>query len=315
MDLLLNIEAFVRVAQTQNFSEAARQLRVAPSVVTTRIKQLEEHVGTPLFHRSTRLVRLTEIGQAFVRESTELVNRSQNLFDQMRDVGATPSGVLRVHALTGFVLGRFATVLKSFQDAYPDIRLEMSVSDEVVDPVAAGVDCALQIFPPASMELVSKQLFPVRRLFCATEKYLKENGTPTDPRDLHKHRLGLYSRYPSRDRWAFHRAGEQITLYLDASLLTNSVHLLRDFALESSGIVCVPTFVATPALLSGELTPVLSDYQLSSFWFSAVFPHTSRNAFKLRLFIEHIAAPYKRTPAWDEQLIARGMVGQDLILE
>ena len=140
MDLLVNIEAFVRVAQTQSFSEAARQLRVARSVVTTRIKQLEDYVGAPLFHRSTRVVRLTETGQAFVRDSNDLVSRSRDLFDQMRDVRGSPTGTLRIHALTGFVLGRFAAVLREFQDLYPDIRLELNVSDEVVDPVAAGVD-------------------------------------------------------------------------------------------------------------------------------------------------------------------------------
>lgn len=315
MDLLLNIEAFVRVAQTQSFAEAARQMRVAPSVVTTRIKQLEENIGTPLFHRSTRLVRLTETGQAFVRDSAELVRRSQDLLDQMRDMRGTPQGVLRVHALTGFVLGRFASLLASFQEAYPEIRVEVSVSDEVVDPVAAGVDCALQIFPPASTELVSKQLFPVRRIFCATEKYLQKHGTPTEPRELHHHHLGLYSRYPSRDRWTFHRDDEQISLYLNAALLTNSVHLLREYAFEHAGIVCVPTFVATPALLSGELLPVLADYQLSSFWFCAVYAQTSRNAYKLRLFIDHVSGPYKRAPAWDAQLIERGLMPAELIVE
>lgn len=314
MDLLLNIEAFVRVAQTQSFSEAARQLRVARSVVTTRIKQLEEHVGTPLFHRSTRMVRLTETGQAFVRDSTDLVTRSQELFAQMREARGKPIGTLRIHALTGFVLDRFASILQSFQETYPEIRLQVSVSDEVVDPVAAGVDCALQIFPPASTELVSNALFPVRRVFCATKDYLARHGTPESPHDLHKHQLGLYSRYPSRDRWTFHRGEEQITAYLNASLLTNSVHMLREYALEGAGIVCIPTFVASQALLAGKLQLVLKDYQLSSFWFSAVYAQTSRNAYKLRLFIDHITSTYKRLPLWDTELIARGLMSEDPVV-
>ena len=315
MDLLLNLEAFVRVAQTQSFTEAARQMRVARSVVTTRVKQLEEHVGSALFHRSTRLVRLSETGQAFMRDSTELVARSHELLEQMRDAQGKPSGTLRVHALTGFVLGRFAGILKSFQELYPDIRVQLQVSDEVVDPVVAGVDCALQIFPAASTELVAKALFPVRRVFCATPEYLARYGHPQKPRDLHKHRLGLYARYPSRDRWTFHRGGEQFTLYLNTSLLTNSVHLLREYALESAGIVCIPTFVASPALQNGELVPVLKDFELSSFWFSAVYAQTSRNAFKLRLLIDHIAAQYKRLPTWDAELIALGLLSEELIME
>ena len=181
MDRLQNIETFVRVAKTQNFAEAARQLRVAKSVVTTRIKQLEEYLGAPLFHRSTRVVRLSEVGQAFLHDCTDLVGRANDIVDQMRDVRGKPAGTLRVHALTGFVLGHFASLLRTFQTSYPDIRLDLIVSDAVVDPVSSGVDCALQIFPAGSTELISRPLFPVRRVFCATPQYLALHGAPVDP--------------------------------------------------------------------------------------------------------------------------------------
>ena len=313
MDRLQNIETFVRVAQTQNFTEAARQLRVARSVVTTRIQQLEEYVGAPLFHRSTRVVRLTEMGRAFQRDCTELVARANDVVDQMRDVKGSPSGTLRVHALTGFVLGHFASLIRDFQETYPDIRLDLNVSDSVVDPIKEGVDCALQIFPATSIELVSRPLFPVRRVFCATPEYLKKNGVPKDPRDLHHHKLGLYSRYPSRDRWSFQHKGEEITLYLNAALLTNSVHLLREYAMEHAGIVCVPTLVAADAIQQGKLQVVLPEHLLHSFWLSAVYAGTSRNAFKLRLFIEHITEQFKRAPPWDVELIARGLIPEALL--
>ena len=159
MDRLQNIEAFVQVAHTQNFSEAARQMRVSKSVVTTRVKQLEELVGAPLFHRSTRMVRLTEFGQSFLRDCSELVGRANDIVDHMCEVRGTPAGVLRVHALTGFVLGHFASLLRGFQSRYPGIRLDLIVSDAVVDPVKAGVDCALQIFPAASTELISSAVW------------------------------------------------------------------------------------------------------------------------------------------------------------
>lgn len=313
MDRLQNIETFVRVAQTQNFTEAARQLRVARSVVTTRIKQLEDYVGAPLFHRSTRVVRLTEVGQAFQRDCTELVVRASDIVDQMRDVRGSPSGTLSVHVLTGLVLGHFASVIHEFQETYPDIRLDLNVSDAVVDPVKVGVDCALQIFPAASTELIARPLFPVRRVFCATPQYLAAHGTPKDPRELHEHNLGLYSRYPTRDRWTFHHNNEEITLYLKAKMLTNSVHLLREYAMDHAGIVCVPTLVASEAIQSGRLKIVLQDHLLSSFWLSAVYAGTSRNAFKLRLFIEHITNRFKRLPPWDAELIEQGMIPDTLV--
>jgi DNA-binding transcriptional LysR family regulator len=313
VDRLQNIETFVRVAQTQSFAEAARQLRVANSVVTTRIKQLEDYLGGPLFHRSTRVVRLSELGQAFLRDCTELVGRANAIVDQMRDVRGKPSGTLRVHALTGLVLGHFGALLRDFQGTYPDIRLELIVSDAVVDPVKAGVDCALQIFPAASTDLVSRPLFPVRRVFCATPRYLESHPAPQDPRDLHHHPLGLYSGYPTRDRWTFHGAGGELTTYLSAALLTNSVHLLREYAMEHAAIVCLPTLVAGDGIRDGQLKVVLPAYQLSSFWLSAVYAGTSRNAFKLKLFMEHITGAFGRIPPWDAALIERGVLPAELI--
>jgi DNA-binding transcriptional LysR family regulator len=313
MDRLQNIETFVRVAQTQSFAEAARQMRVAKSVVTTRVKQLEDYLGAPLFHRSTRVVRLSELGQAFLRDCSELVGRANDIVDQMRDVRGKPAGTLRVHALTGFVVGHFGSLLREFQGRYPDIRLELIVSDAVVDPVTAGVDCALQIFPAASTELISRPLFAVRRIFCATPQYLAQHGEPQEPRDLHHHTLGLYSGYPTRDRWTFHREGGELTTYLSAALLTNSVHLLREYALEHAGIVCVPTLVAGDEIRDGRLKVVLPQYQLSSFWLSAVYAGTSRNAFKLKLFMEHITGAFGRVPPWDAALIERGVLPAELV--
>lgn len=313
MDRLQNIETFVRVAETKNFSEAARQLRVARSVITNRIQQLEEHVGAPLFHRSTRVVRLTEVGQVYLRDCTELVVRANDLVDQMRDMRGSPAGTLTVHALTGLVLGPFPAVIREFQQAYPDIRLDLSVSDSVVDPVKAGVDCALQIFPAASTDLVSRPMFPVRRVFCASPRYLAEHGEPKTPRELHDHQLGLYSRYPSRDRWTFHYKGQEITLYLNAKLLTNSVHLLREYALDDAGIVCLPTLVAAEALKQGLLQVVLHEHVLPSYWLSAVYATTSRNMIKLRLFIHHLTETFRRLPPWDAELIELGLINEALV--
>ena len=313
MDRLESIEAFVHVAKTQSFAEAARQMRVAKSVVASRVKQLEDHVGAPLFHRSTRMVRLSDVGQAFLSDCAELVGRASNIMDQMRDTRAGPTGTLHVHALTGFVLGHFASMLRTFQVSYPDIRLELIVSDTVVDPIKAGVDCALQIFPPVSTELVARPLFPVRRVFCATPEYLRRYGSPQSPRDLHRHVLGLYSGYPTRDCWTFHHGDEQVTVYLNAALLTNSVHLLREYALEHAGIVCLPTLVAGDAILRGELQVVLPEHTLSSFSMIAVYAGTSRNALKLKLFIEHLTAAFTLIPPWDSALIERGLLPATLI--
>ena len=314
MDRLQNIETFVRVAETQNFTESARQLRVSRSVVTTRIQQLEAHVGAPLFFRSTRNVQLTEIGRAFLRDCAELVSQANDLVDQMRDVRDSPRGTLKVYAATGFVQGHFAPMIDEFQRIYPDIHIDLQVSDEMIDPVKTGVDCALQIHPTTSAELVSRPLFPVRRYFCATPEYLAEHGEPKSPRDLHNHRVAYYSRYLGRDKWTFYRNGREVNLYLSPVLLSNSVHLLYDYALQHSAVVCLPTWVSSPALLDGRLRIVLAEDLVKPLTLSAVFSPVSRNAVKLRLFIDFLTSRFPDPPSWDVNLVSAGLLPPDIPL-
>ena len=313
MDRFSAIDTFVRVAESQSFAEAARQMRLSRSVVTARIQQLESFVGAPLFHRNTRSVRLSELGHTFLRDCAELVGRTNEVVDQMREVTTSPTGRLRVHALPGFVLGHLARVLQEFQTRYPQIVLDMIVNDAAIDPVKEGFDCALQIFPPRSEELISKKLFPVRRVFCASPEYVKRYGTPRLPRDLKGHRIGWYSGYPTRERLAFHGPGPVVSLDLKPVLLTNSVHLLREYALEHAGIVCVPTLVASEAVLSGALKLVLPEHLLSSFWLSIFYPTTVRSSLKLKLFLDALYKSFSGVLPWDAALIERGLLSERVI--
>lgn len=313
MDRFLSIEAFVTVAEARSFAEAARQLRLSRSVVTTRIRQLEEYIGAPLFHRNTRNVQLSEVGQAFLNDCVDLVSRTDDLVDQMRGMQGSLSGRLRVHALPGLVLGHFAAHLRDFQEAYPNIGLDLIVDDTVVDPIKAGVDCVLQLFNPTSEELIGRQIFPVRRVFCAAPEYIEKHGEPAHPRELYEHRLGLYSGYPTRDRWIFYGKDGNVVLDLKPALRTNSVHLLKEYACECAGIVCIPTLVASDAILSGELRLILPQWQLSSFWLSLVYPRTHRGGVKLKLFVETMLARFAGEPPWDAALIEKGLIPKTLV--
>jgi DNA-binding transcriptional LysR family regulator len=159
MDLFMSMEAFVRAAEAQSFANAARQLGVAKSVVTSRVKQLEDHFGVPLFHRSTRAVRLSELGETYYRECVELVNRAHELSGRSRGEPHSLSGTLNIHVLPGFALGHFSQALIEFRETYPRVEFVVTVNDRVIDPVQEGFDLALQIYPPASNLLVERRLF------------------------------------------------------------------------------------------------------------------------------------------------------------
>src|SRR5574337_963019 len=314
MDRFLVIEAFVRLAETRSFAEAARQMRVSRSVLTERIQQLESFVGAPLFVRNTRSVRLSELGHTFLHECTEIVGRTDEVVNQMREVTTSPVGRLRVYALTGFVLGHLAGMLQEFQARYPQIVLEIVVNDAAIDPVKEGFDCSLQIFPPKSEELVARKLFPVRRVFCASPTYLQRCGAPRSPDELLRHHIGWYSGYPTRERVAFHGPDEApVALNLKPSLLSNSVHLLLEYALEHAGIVCLPTLVASSAIVAGDLALVLPEHPLSSFWLSVFYPHAARSSLKLKLFLESLVRSFAATPPWDAALLDAGLLPAEIL--
>lgn len=302
MDKFDCIETFVRVAETLSFAEAARQLNVTPSVATSRIKKLEAYVESPLFHRSTRTVALSETGSNFLAECTELVSHMDSVLERMRLVKSTPTGVLRLQVLPGFALGHLGSALKDFGSQYPQLELDITVSDDSVNPVGKGFDVALHVFRPGAETLIERSLFPVRRVFCASPAHLQRYGRPSIPADLLKYRLGLYSAYPTRDHWTFrHRSGE-VSLHLPAAIRTNSVHVLRDFALSGGGITCLPTLVCGEYLLNKQLVVVLEDFEIPPLELLAIYPATHRRALKVKMFIEFITARFSGEPIWDRTL-------------
>lgn len=304
MDRFLCLQAFVRVAETRSFAEAARQLHVTPSVITQRVSQLEEFVQSALFHRSTRSVQLSEAGLAFFNECTEVVSHMDSALERMRALKATPTGRLRLQVLPGFALDHFGEVIRDFIALYPNIEVDLSVDDAPVNPVDKGYDVSLQVFRPGAEMLIERPLFPVERVFCAAPEYLAQHGAPEIPANLTKHQLGLYSAYPTRDRWVFHHGDEEVSLMLMPTFRCNSIHVLRDFALSSGGITCLPTFVCGRELLSGKLQMVLPEYRLSPLELLAIYPVTHRRALKVKLFVDYIAQRYSGDLPWDEALRA-----------
>lgn len=298
------MQAFVRVAETQSFADTARQLGVTPSVITSRIKQLENFIQAPLFHRSTRTVVLSEAGQNFFDECAEMIAHFDGLIDRMREAQSTPSGVMRIQVLPGFAIGHLGRALKDFSAKYPHITLDITVSDKIVNPVDAGYDVALQIFPPRADILIERPLFRVRRVFCASPDYLRGRPLPKVPKDLLGFDIGLYSAYPTRNRWQFRRGDEDtISIELPAKIRSNSVHLLHDFALSGGGITCLPTLVCGDDLNSGALVPLLLEYEvLPPLKMLAIYPTTLRGAVKVKLLLEFITRRFSGEQSYDRAL-------------
>jgi len=300
MDLFHSMEAFVSVAEMEGFANAARKLGVAKSVITTRVKQLEEHLGVALFHRSTRAVKLSEIGRAYYRECSELMLKIQDLSLRSHGENGALRGTLRVYVPPGFALGHFSKALADFRGLHPQIGFEVAVNNRVVDPVQEGLDLVFQVLPAASNLLIEKRLFPVRGVFCASPEYLEQNPPIETPHDLHHHDFGRYSYYPWGDKWPLIGGGERLEIELPSVLKTNSVHLLLEFARASAGVVYVPTMVAAPDLVERRLIRVLSQYSAPPLWMSAVYPASHRTTARIRVFLDFMRTRFPSEPQWDK---------------
>ena len=302
MDLFMSMEAFVRAAEAQSFAGAARQLGVAKSVVTSRVKQLEDHFGVPLFHRSTRAVRLSELGETYYRECAELVTKVHDLSGRSRGDPQSLAGTLNIHVLPGFALGHFSQTLIEFRAAYPRVEFVVTVNDRVIDPVQEGFDWRCKSIRRHRTCWSSGSLFPVRGVLCAAPGYLKEEPLIETPLDLLRHDFARYSYYPWGDKWPLMSGNECFEIALNPVLKTNSVHLLLEFARAGAGVVYLPTMVAAADLLEHRLVRVLPEYAAPPLWLSAVYPASHRSTTKVKAFVDFLRERYLREPQWDKAL-------------
>jgi DNA-binding transcriptional LysR family regulator len=207
-----------------------------------------------------------------------------------------------LEVLPGFALGHLGTALKDFSSAYPELELDITVSDQLVNPVGQGYDVSLQLFKTGAQTLIERPLFAVRRVFCASPDYLKRRSAPREPRDLLQHETALYSAYPTRNRWTFHRDDVNTSIDIPARIRSNSVHLLRDFVKTGGGIACLPTLVCAEDLMNGSLVPLLTRYELPALNLMALYASTQRRAVKVKLFVDFVLKRFAGEPQWDRAL-------------
>jgi DNA-binding transcriptional LysR family regulator len=307
MDRYLCLQAFVRIAETRSFAEAARQLNVARPVITQRISQLEEFTQLTLFHRSTRNVQLSEAGAAFLEESSTLVAHMESMLERMRALKNSPVGRLRLQVVPALAL-EHVDLINDFMTEYPNIEVDISADDAPVNPVDRGYDISLQIYRPAVETLIERPLFPIRRVMCASPRYIAAHGEPATPADLSQHCFGVYSGYAKQERWSFRHDSKETSVLLRPKFSCNSAHILRQFARAGSGITCLPTLVCWRELLSGELVIVLREYELPMHELLAIYSETQRGALKVKLFLDFIARRYANGIPWDQSLIKQGLI-------
>ena len=301
MDRFDSLKAFIRVAETRSFSEAARQLRLSKSVVTKRVAQLEKQLDARLFQRTTRQVRLTDAGSAYYARAVPLVAELDDMDSAVGGGEAEPRGALRIAAPTSFGTLHLGPALCDLQKRHPKLAIELVLNDRAVNPVNEGFDVALQDAPAASPLLIERRIAPLRRVVCASPAYLKSRGTPKHPVDLSEHDVIQYSYLSTGNVWVFEGRKGKASVAINPRFMTNSGQVMRDAAVHGNGIALLPTLLAGPDLRRGRLVAIFGEWALSELWIAAVYPQSHRAAVKLRVLLDFLLKRFA-DPPWDRDL-------------
>jgi DNA-binding transcriptional LysR family regulator len=307
MDRLAELDIFARVVTAGSMSAAARELGLSPPVVSKRIRSLEERLGARLLHRTTRQLALTEEGQGFYERVVAILSSVDEAEAWVSRRAAVARGVLRVSAPTTFGRLHVAPHLVAFMAAFPDITVDLSLSDRFIDLVGEGYDLAIRIADLADSSLVARRLAPNHRLLCASPDYLARHGDPDSLDALGRHKLLIHN----GNTWRLEGPAGAVTVPVESAIRTNSSEVVREAVLAGVGIALRSTWDIGPDLSAGRLATVLPAYRASArVAVHAVYPTRRHLAHKVRVFIDHLAERYGPVPYWDrglEGVLARSL--------
>lgn len=290
MGELSNLALFVRVEEDGSFSAAARFLGLMPSSVSRQISQLEDELGTRLFHRTTRRLNLTEAGEIYLQYAQRIVADLDSAKLAVSQLAETPSGCLNVALEADFANTFIAPILPDFLSRYPEIQVRFLMNTRVVDLIDSGIDIAIRIGDLDDSSLFARKIARYRKLVCASPSYLKQHGTPTHPDELSQHNCLTFRIQPGKKYWGFQVDGEIKNVEISGRVKVNNLVHLRKVALAGLGVINIPIWMVEDDIQQGRLVPLLEDIQMNppSIPIHAVFAHNRNLAPKVRVFIDYL---------------------------
>lgn len=290
MDGFEALRTFAEVAAQSSFSRAARQLGISKASVSKHVTMLESRFNVRLLNRSTRSVSLTDAGRLLQSRCALLMEMVEQTTDDLEARGSHPSGRLLITAPHGMVQTAFPRLLGDFLTSYPDVQLDLKLSNRVIDLVAEGVDVALRFGPIGEQNLIVRRLRRMGMTLCATPRYWARRGMPAHPDDMQKHDVLAYSALPGSPQIAFEVDGKPYNVPIRGRMDANDASALIGAALADIGAVCVPDLLAQPYVNGAQLVPVLQDYMPSDIWLYASYAQRRQNSAALRVLLAMLEA-------------------------
>lgn len=291
MSYVNNLKTFVRVYELGSMSAAGRDLRVSPAVSSSRISELEKHLGTRLFNRTTRNLKPTQQGELFYKGAVKILDTINEVEGSISEVISQPKGTIFVSAPLGIGKKLVAPLVPKFQEQYPDINVRLRLSDRKVDITNEGLDAAFVLGKLIDSELRILPIHDFTRILCASPEYVEKHGMPENGRELYKRRHRcLLLRYPGlQDFYWQLQIGNEVQKYEFVSPMeTDDGDVLTEWAIAGCGIINKPVFEIKEYLSNGQLVEVAKETPPISLPFSCIYPHKRLQDPKIRLFIDFV---------------------------
>jgi DNA-binding transcriptional LysR family regulator len=273
VDKLESMKVFVRVAQRSGFAAAARDLRLSPAQVTKHVAALESRMKTRLFDRTTRRVGLTDAGRVYLERCLECLQAFDDADASISQLAQKPRGLLRITAPVDMP-PEFSAVLHRFSLTYPDVTIELRLSNRPVDLVEEGIDVAIRVAPALEGNFVARPLAVTRVGIAASTAYLRKYGRPTKPADLSRHRMLAFTEPKLRNEWTLASGGKQVTVRFDPVFISNNGESLRAAGAAGVAIAMGPSFMLMPDIAAKRMEPLLTDWKVvPELRVFAIYPH------------------------------------------
>jgi DNA-binding transcriptional LysR family regulator len=277
---------FAKVVQAGSFTVAARGLRMPKSTVSRKVSELEERVGAQLLQRTTRKLRLTDVGQAYYEHCARIVAEAEQAELAVTRMQAAPHGLLRVTApLTFSFLG---PIVAEFLKRYPEVQLELVCTDRSVDLVEEGFDVAVRAGRLADSSLIARKLGDIARVVVATPEYLEQRGVPRSPKDLERHDCLVFGAGMEGNVWTLHSGSRSVQVSVRARIVVNEPDMLRAVALGGAGVTLLPTFLNAADLNTGRLRRILPDWSSPGAPVHAVYAGSRHHSPKVMAFVDFL---------------------------
>jgi DNA-binding transcriptional LysR family regulator len=297
MDTPGEMRAFVRAVELGGFSAAARDLDLTPSALSKLTTRLEDRLGVRLMNRTTRKLALTAEGEAYFASAKRILGEIAEAEAEVTRFAAHPKGLLRINVGAAFGLHQLAPALPSFLQKYPDIELDITVTDRLVDLVEEGADVAIRNGVLRDSSLVARKICDLHRVICASPAYLKTHGMPKSPQDLLAHNCISISGAPQLKRWPFDGANGLEHVEVRGSIAANNAETLLQLAATGVGIIRLTDVIVGDGIRAGWLKPLLVDvHHVEPVPLSAVYPHGKHRSPRVAAFVNFLVETFAEAP-------------------